>query len=461
MSKTGVIVALLVALSLLGAAFLLGGKGHGAALPAGPLLAFDPAKVRELRVARPDGSFDAVRRGEAPGVWNVILSEKGAEAVWPADAGRMRAALRILSTLEGDTPVGPGAAVETGAPEVRLMLDDQTDRRMRVSQRVLAGKVLVEVTTGSSPRPALVGADVGAMLAGTGLREWRDRAALPGLGPEVALIALRGERGSLTLARVQGRWGVREPIAEAADQDAVLRLVGVLGNIQVADFLDGGAPARTGLESPIAEVTIACDQRDEQGKAHTTTRTLRIGQQADIAGKTVFAAMPVDGGGSRTVIVSAEGLSGLTTDPAAYLSRRAIDGAAADIGVLVVAPSGGQSQRYERELDGWSSVGPGGIKTPCTTADGEAVSGLLNLFTQVSAEAVAAATSAPAAWGTSAPIATVDCRSRGDSPIATVGVFTVSPTGKPPQLVLQSGKAVRRYPVEASSPLVAWLSRAP
>jgi hypothetical protein len=61
---------------------------------------------------------------------------------------------------------------------------------------------------------------------------------------------------------VQGRWGLREPVQEVAEPEAVSKLLGVLGNILVMDFLDTGPPEHTGLDKPIAELTIesvACE----------------------------------------------------------------------------------------------------------------------------------------------------------------------------------------------------------
>ncbi len=465
MSKVGVIVALLVALLLTGAAMLLGGRGKAPA-PTGPLLGLDPARVVEVRLTRADGRFEAVRKGTASGTWDVVLGGTGAERAWPADPARMRAALRILSTLEAaDRPVD--AKVESGAPEVRIGLDDGTSRAMRVSSRTLGGHVLIEVSgVPSSPRArgAWVGSDVGAMLSQTGPREWRDHSAMPGIGPDASRITLKGEKGTLSLARVQGKWGLRQPVQEAADPEAVGRLLAVLGNIAVTDFLDDGPPDRTGLDKPIAELTIESDQRDEAGKLQTTSRTLRVGQQADIAGKTVFAAVPTAGDpAGRTVIVSAEGLSGLTTDAAAYISRRSIQAAPADIGYLVVTPAGGSPRQFQRELEGWASVDPAGSTTPCTKADADAIAGVINLLTQLPADAVEVSSSWPAAWGQqpTQPIALIDCLSAGHTPVGRVGVFSAPPDGKTKvsPVVVMSGKAWRRYADDASSPLMAWLAR--
>ena len=67
MSKVGVIVALVVAVALASLALLVGGRGTPRADRGGPFLDFDPARVVEIRVAKSDGSFEAVRRGHDPG----------------------------------------------------------------------------------------------------------------------------------------------------------------------------------------------------------------------------------------------------------------------------------------------------------------------------------------------------------------------------------------------------------
>ena len=466
MSKTGVIVALVVALLLAAAVFFVGGK-RSAPPAAGPLLAFDPAKVVELRVERPDGRYEAVRRGGQAGLWYVALGESGPERVWPADAGRMRAALRILSTLESDQQAEPGAAVEKGAPQVRLSLEDQSARTMRVSARTLAGSVLVEVSglpgvVGS--RAAWVGADVGAMLVGTGPKEWRDRSALPGLGPDASRITLKGEKGTISLARIQGRWGLRAPVQEVADSAAVAKLLAVLGNILVEDFLDNGPPDHTGLDRPVATLSIESDQRDADGKVHTSSRTLSVGQQADIAGKSVFAALTSEGDAvGRVVTVSAEGLAGLTTDPSAYVSRQSVQAPAADIGGVSITPADGVARQFRRDIEGWSMVRQAGAAIPCSKADADAIGNLLELLAQMPAESVAISVGWPPSWAEQAgfPVAAIDVASAAGTPIAKIDVLsaTFPAKGKTAQVVIQSGDVWRVYAVDASSPLVSWLRR--
>ena len=81
------IVALVLALGLVGAAWLLLGKS-GPALGPAAVLSFDPAKVSEIRVTRPGGEYEAIRRGAIAGDWVVLLGGAGADEVkWPAAGG--------------------------------------------------------------------------------------------------------------------------------------------------------------------------------------------------------------------------------------------------------------------------------------------------------------------------------------------------------------------------------------
>ncbi len=462
MSKTGVIVALLVAIVLAAAALLVGGRGRGQASPMGPLLAFDPARVAELRVTRSDGRFEAVRRGE-PGMWDVVLGGVGEERAWPADPARMRAALRILSTIESDQDADHNAAVEPGAAQVLLTLDDGSSRSIRISSRNLAGKVLLEVSTGPSKqtRSAWVNNEVGEMLIGTGPREWRDRAALPGLGPDVVRISLKGAAGTVSLARIQGRWGLREPVQEAAEPEAVAKLLSALGNVQVMDFLDDGvaSPERTGLDKPVAELTIESDQRDADGKNHTLTRSLRVGQQADIAGKAVFARLE-SGSSPRVVQVAADALSSLTTDPGAYVSRRAVQAPAADIGGIRIDPASGTARRFERGIEGWMEVGDAGAKTRVGNADAAGIEAFLTLVSQTPADVIGIGEAWPVAWNPAGrKLATVSLSSQGGVPITQVELLDAALSTKGGrQIVLHSGPTWRVYSAEAAGPAAAWIA---
>lgn len=455
MSKVGVIVALLIAVLLAAAALFLTGKPPKAA-QSGPLLDFEPAKATEVRIARPDGGYDAIRRGRNPGDWSVILAPQGQEsAPWPAAAAQVRAVLRILSTLTPDQPAEAGITIEDPRT-VTVSLEGGEKRELQISPRALAGRVVAR----SGDRAGLVGADVGQMLA-AGPREWRDPSALPGIGPDIARITLKGTNGTVALGRVQGRWGVREPVAEPADRDAISKLLAALQGVRITNFLDDGPPGQTGLEQPVAQLTIESDSRDGEGAIQTTRTSLAAGQAAELGAKTVFAHLERSDGTadpySRTVIASGEELARISTDPAAYLSRSSVHAPAADIAGLRITAAE-RTRTFQRSLDGWRVAQPGSDAVPAAKADQDAITAALTLLTTTPAEAVGVSDEWPKQWGDAPrPIATIEALGPAGESIAATEALLAPST--PPQFVIRSGRVWRRYAAEAGKPVAAWLAR--
>src|SRR5262249_37383512 len=151
------------------------------------------------------------------------------------------------------------------------------------------------------------------------------------------------------------------PVSEAAEPEAVVKLLTALGNVEIVDFCDAGdpGPERTGLDKPIAELTIEADQRDADGKSRTIAQGLKVGRPADIGGKAVYVAIPGESETpGRVVMASAESLAAMSTDWTGYASRRSLQVPAADIGrVALRATPGGTGSGvtvFERTLDGWN-----------------------------------------------------------------------------------------------------------
>jgi len=470
MSKVGVIVALAVAVALAALALLLGGRGVPQADRGGPFLDFDPARVVEIRVTKNDGSFDAVRRGQDPGAWSVISGGPDGKETepWPAGATQVRSVLRILSTLSPERPAEAGATMDGQARTVKLVLDDQQSRELQLSPRALGGLVLAKTGT----RSGWVGSEVGKMLAVSGPRDWRDPSALPGLGLDIARITLKGQGGAVVLARVQGRWGVREPVAEPAEPAAVVKLLSALQTVRVTDFLDAGTPEGTGLESPIAELSVESDSREGEGaqaRVVTTRTSLAAGQAAEMGAKTVFARLSRSRGGiteySRVVIVSGEVLAAITTDPASYFSRRALSAPEADVGGLVISPQAAAARTYRRTIDGWEADSSG-VPATVSRADSEAIAALLGVVSQTPTDQVIYSESWPPALGPQAEsraVAAVEIHGAGGAPMATFGVSAavLSANGAREQMIIRSGQVWRVYAAEPSAAVLIWLARQP
>lgn len=448
MSKATVIVALVIAVVLAAAALLLT-RGDPQALPPGPVLGLEAARVREVRTERAGGRFESADRNPG-GEWVITIGAGAASHAWPAEPTRVRAALRILSTLEFDRPADRGDAVGADAATVRIVLDDGSERMIRFSPGALAGRVLAEVERPDGKVTGWVDTGVRDMLVTSGPREWRDTAALA-ITPDISRIIVQGQAGTVSLARVQGRWALREPFQEPAEPDSIARLSSTLAGITVTDFLDDGAPAHTGLDTPGATLIVEADVRDsESAPIRTVRQSLLAGAAADLAGNGIFAAVE-RAGTERTVVVSAASLAAISTDPAAYVARRAVQ--AGDAGQVVIEHAGGQ-RTYARTIDGWERRTP--EAGPVPPAEAQRLGALLDLLTKTPAETVL--TAAPSGLE---PLAMVYLKSLGGADLASVEIGRVTGADGALRLVVAGGPVWRVYGKSDGDAVLRWLAESP
>ncbi len=397
MSRTAVIVALLVVLVLGGVALVLTKKGSTPAAATGPLLSFDPATVTELLMEYPDGTFQAMQRDPAFG-WKIVLGRPGTPVrSWPAAAAQSQSALRLLGNLTEERP-GDGS-ISKPAGTLRINAGETTVCTLVFGEQRLGGKVLVEAS-GSPKRMAWIDAKLADMMVTTGPQAWRSAAALPGIGAEASRITMKAQGGNaISLARVQGKWGLREPVMAPADGEAMTKLLAALSKVQIEDFCDKGAPAQTGLDNPAATLWVETDSRDEAGTLTTVRQTLTVGQAADMNGQTLVARLDrtvsgkSDGGYSMVVIVSGSGLGAINTNPATYVSRWALQVPREEVGqVREVWPIFGATTecppRYRRTNSGWEVSCSEDSWRPAIEPERFKVEALLELLADTPAELV-------------------------------------------------------------------------
>ncbi len=448
MSKTAVIVALLVAV-VLGVAALVLLKEKAQPAKTGSLLTFDPAAVTEIRMDLSDGSSQSVRR--AAGGWTVVLSGPGQpDRSWPAAETQVHSALRIFAALAPEQPADGSIGKPAGTLTIK---SGDAFQVLKIGDQRLAGRVLVE-----SNRAAWVDADLAEMLITTGIRAWRNRAALPGVGPDASRVSIQGHTGAaLTLARVQGKWFIREPIAEPADPDAIARLFGVLAAARIEDFCDAGPPTATGLDKPVARLTIETDSRDPSGKASTVRHSLVVGQAADIALKNVVARLERAGSDrdyAETFILAGEQLAAIKTDAALYLSKRPVSGEAAEIGQVSLAmprvASPCDRQAYRRTLEGWEHQCGDAAWGPALVANVQPLTALLELLTTANPEKIMLRVN-----GSDPETAVkVELASLGGAPIGRVAVVIDSA-----KLVVLTEKVRREYATGVGAAVAEWLGQ--
>lgn len=448
MSKTAVIVALLIAICLGAAALWLTG-GRAPVVPSGPLLTLDPSTVSEVKLTMPDGSSQAVVRDASE--WRVVLTaaDKSSRS-WPAAQQQVFAALRIFAELKPDREGSGSLTKIAGTLSIASGAGVQT---LRISDQRLAGSVLVESRSG----PVWVDANVSEMLVATGIKAWRDIAAIPGVSTDIARIAISSDTGaSLSLARVQGKWYVREPIAEAADPEGVARLVSILGAARVREFCDAGVPAQANFDKPVATLAVETDTRDSGGKAATIRQSITVGPAADVGNRSVYAKLERSGAGagdySEVCIVDREQLAAIPTDPTLLISRQAVRVEAADVGQVSIAAANGECKErsYRRTVEGWDVRCGGSEWTGIRVDDAKSLRSLLELLTAKAPDKVMLRKDQPAL----APVASIQLQTAGGGPISAV---TIGVEGT--KLLIDTDHVRRLYTDSAAVELAAWLGQ--
>ncbi len=471
MSRKTVLIFLILALALGAAALLL--KRPGPPLAVGPLLSFRPSEAAHLRVERRGGVEVARRTGDE---WTIARHAPGEDATtaWPASLTPVRAALRILSSLEPLADAESGAKPDADSALVEIGLDDETRRVFRLGSRPLAGRVLLEVVQPGADRRELEGrvfwveADIARVLIDTGLLAWRERAAFPGIGPDTARVTMTGDSGRLALARVAGRWALREPVAAPADEQKVRALLGALAAIQVKDFGDRGFPESAGASPPLGEIIIEADQREPEGESfrtRTVTRRIEFARIAGLAGDQILVRVSpttrtrrADGtveeraSGTHTFTVSAPDTSPMIGASEAYLAPRAAVTPAPDVGQVVIR-RGEQSRTFGRTIDGWAERRPDGTSVPLSPIDVSGVQALLTLLCEKPAEhaSLAASTESPTLWE-------IELRSLGGEPLDSMTMTLPPDGGVAGGVVVHTQPVWRTYASTDSAAALTWLS---
>ncbi|MFN0132128.1 MAG: hypothetical protein ACKVW3_06310 [Phycisphaerales bacterium] len=449
MSTRAVVVMLAITLLLGSAAFVALRMPRAADTHAGPLLTFDPARVVALRLRAADGTEQIIERvGEE---WHVRV---GGGGPWPAAMQTVRGGLRFLADLTPERAEREQGDFSDGV-RLDITLTDGTSQTLRVAARAVGGLVLAagsnaSKSTENGERAGWVSADLHGLLVATGLKAWRDPAAIPGLGPDVWRISLEAGGAEVEMARQQGRWSLRKPIQAPADSEAIDRLVRRLASVTVVDFLDEGAAERVQTDAATIEVEWA-ERSEAGGEPRRWIRRLVIGSATDLGGRAISARAEVQRGAEpvqgRQVSVLAEPLAELKADAAVVMSRRSIEAPPADVGRIEIrACDGPGTTRFvARTLDGWTLDG-----RPVSKDDAGAVEGLLLVLASAKAAQIVIGTGPPLTQARCVTMATV-----GETPIAEVRVGIVDGG----RVAIRIGEVTRIYAEPAAAAAHAWLAR--
>ncbi|MDX2114792.1 MAG: DUF4340 domain-containing protein [Planctomycetota bacterium] len=389
MSPKAVLIAVGLALALVGLTIMLTGQrgatpapasatpgaGGGAGSAAGP--SFAPAEVSALSLARGDGAEQRVRRSEA-GAWFY----QAGRVEWPVLIPD--AAQAALAALAGELKPQEGAkAPEAGGPLLTITLRDGAAYALRLAPSALAGKTSAALTYPGGTANVLVSSATLDPLVNPGPASWRTPSALPGVR-DASRLTLDDARVNVALAKLEGKWSMRRPISSGASQNAVDSLLNSLAGIRALRFEDQPKPdlAAMGLNKPVLTVSVETDERtvaaDGQVRVRTVTRELIVGGPADPKGDTRFASADADG--SVIMVVPASAVNAITLAPRNLLQPSPVSVSPSDVFMVTIressaagagsGPSGAPAweKGFRREGAGWVAMQPDGKRAPAEAA---------------------------------------------------------------------------------------------
>lgn len=358
MPKKPVIFALSAAIAIVVASMWLL-RPPSASATAGPqsVLDVDAASIVSFETRAADGATSTVERTLTG--WQ--LAGRGGPP-WAVQDGRARAAARILADLQGrpvdDADLPPVATT--------LTLTDARGRTMSLGLRepVIGGRRVVDrIDDQGNVQRFAIDEPLFEMFAQTGLAAWRNEGLLGALPGRPARVELARGESRLDLARVEGRWSLRSPVATRANEQSVDKLLQAVAQLRVERF-DEPAPPSVQAQQPVT-ITIEADRSEpgeEDGRpARITERvTLLLHGPADTGGRLTLvgvwrererrlAGAQAEDLGTAYVAVDLEPLQEVTLEPRGYVAPQALEGDASLVTTLSL-----DDRVYTRSGDGWS-----------------------------------------------------------------------------------------------------------
>lgn len=449
MSRSAMVISLLLvlALSIVGVALLIAPTNATTTGDAGSLLRLDPSQVETIRVESIAGNEASVVTRTPAGGWTIHLESGGGASTepWPAQPTAVRAMVRALCDLR-DESAESASRFETIEPAlgVEITVAGGETHRVSFDSSTLGGRRLIEV---DGRRTGAIDDQIFRALTSPGPASWRVKSPLTSVGERTSRIALRapGQGAGVDLARIEGRWFLRQPVQSRANDAAATELLGAVGSLTIERFLDRPGvlnPTQTGLSSPRLTVRVEEDQRamnPDDGQIRTTTRTqtLAIGGPADLSGKLVYASI---NDGETLVVLNIEPIESVSLTGERYLSAVAAETIGPNIGALSVRIAGQPEARYERGIENWRLLDA----TGATLGDAPTapITALLAALTETPATGLS--TEPPETYR---PIASITLYDFGGGPMETIEAGVLERGA----LVLRSGQVFRVYE-EAETP---------
>jgi hypothetical protein len=456
------------------------GASGGAVAVGDRLMEFVPGDVRQIIVQQHGGPRQIVERtpgGKGPlgadAEWQLRIEPAPDDKtppppVWPLDPTKVQGLIRVLAEAKAVAVPSGSADLGDHPTKVELVFGDATCTWL-LSDRTLAGTgmIRVEAFRKAPARQAVVREQLIQVFTDPGPRAWRDRFPLAGIAADASRVRLVNMSQKLLLAKLEGKWSLREPVGAPADPAAVKELLTELGRTGIVDFLDsGGPPSDATLEHPTATIVIEADRRVvEPGKSEprvtTDSLTLSIGGAAG-PGR-VYAKV----GDSRKVVLEGKTLT-FAANPAAYVWPHPLREAPANIGVLAIklidpTPGMPEPRSFRRSGGKWVQLMESGADGALSEREQRDVDSLVAFLTGET-EGSAPNAPPPAAGEVSLtapegarPICAMQIGSLAGSPLETVEVDQMNGD----KLALKTGPVYRTYTAGQLPIFLKTLPRAP
>jgi len=452
MSARSVLISLAVSCVLaLGAVGVYLPELRGRSEEAGPAIPLRPGDVLALELRNGEAMRRIERRG---GGWILVWKSGQGTRAWACDEGRARGAIRLL--LEG-VRRGRSGAIGDDVATVR-MATGEGEWEIAFGGSGVGGLVAARV---SGPDGQVIEASceqsVRDLFTAAGMLAWRSRAVIAPSDGAIKQISLRSGAGVIRLARVRGRWVMLEPVSAPADEMRCRQLAGVLGSLEFSSFEDGLVDdAASGLDEPGAEIIV---EREGAlgGEVLTVQSSVAVGMPANAEGTELFVQGEqreiLRDGQQRGVLgpvvgrVRVDAINEIAATARAYLSRRIMEGAIADVQRVEIRRGGVNVEVYSRVLGGWHQG-----ETSVRAALAQRLDILMELL--YSQKSPQVELTRPEGWRT---LGEVELRGLDGASIARVEVGVVDREQGVVALGFVRDGIVRLYPSESLVDLIGWL----
>ena len=217
-------------------------------------------QVESVRLERGGTVIELVRAGEKS--WRLVKPDS-----YPADGFAASDVVSQLARLRRTSVDSADAKPEDyglKTPVVKATINWKDDKGKKLSRTVEVG---IDIP-GTETTAARAGGNGPVLFVSTNLAlavkktpdEFKSREVFGASNPDNSRLDVDRGRGRLSLAKKDGAWWLKQPVADLADNDAVEKLIGSLTALKVIDFLPsppGQGLASLGLSPPLFHVVLS------------------------------------------------------------------------------------------------------------------------------------------------------------------------------------------------------------